>query len=81
MYDFRTYTESVAVDGTVVGGLSWQLNGESTSMQTILAYIFTSWEDALDVSKCEIKRYLLVLFILSWTVCFRFSRCSDMSQF
>jgi len=30
--------------------LSRQLNGESTSMQTILAYIFTSWEDALDVS-------------------------------
>ena len=72
MYDFRTYTESVAVDGTVVGGLSRQLNGESTSMQTILAYIFTSWEDALDVSKCEIKRYLLVLLILSWTICFRF---------
>lgn len=46
----REFTESLTVAGKVVPDwLSWKLSGESEAMKSILDYIFTSWEDALDV--------------------------------
>lgn len=49
-YFAREYTEVTKGNGEEVPAwLSGKLNGESEAMQSILDYIFTSWEDALDV--------------------------------